>query len=818
MSRAQPKRVLRCHENSVPLPTALVLACCAGVACAGLAAATAPDAGGNRVFGARVPFVSNRGQIAEPGVRFCARSHGAAVFVHDKGNITYRWRRQGDPDGMLRERFGSRELTPAGMRRSQVRVNVFRGSDPSGWHTDIPAWDALRLGEAWTGIEVTLHASEEHLERVFRVAPGADPGLISVAIEGCRTMRVLESGELCVTTDSGKVAFTRPFAYQEKAGEREPVAVAYRVNGSSYGFRLGEYDAGAPLVIDPVLAWTTIDGGWGERGHALALSGNGDVYMAGISGSTGYPTTDGAYDDTGHGSSSFPGEGDDVVISKFDGELGTLVASTYLGGNAKDLACDIALDASGNVYIGGVTKGGDFPITDGAYDSTYGGDGGDPNAGDFFISRLDGNLSSLLASTLLGGEDADGGLSGRRGCAIAVAPDQTVYLTGFSESRDYPTTDGAFLGNPGSPLDAVVSRLNASLTDLLASTYFGGESIDYVSDIVIDELGQPYIIGETASNREFPTTDGAYDRELGIDGRGQDAYISLLDPDLTTVLRSTFLGGQGQEVGRSIVLSDNGTLWVTGFTYSENFPTTDNAFDRSFNESGQSTLYGDVFVCCLDRDLSQLLYSTYMGGQRGDYPERVTLDAVGRVWVVGTTESPFPTTDNADVPRREGQTGFVSAFHAASGLLTFSTYLPPGDPYYAWFYDVVPAGDESVYVTASVTGDNSDDVYIARLSTSPFWRGAVVLAGGWSWSGWFGYFHMGLDPWVLHQQHDWVYCAGFGPEDIWMWMPDMDWMWTGSTTYPYFYRASDGHWLWYQEGTASPRWFYDATGGVWESR
>jgi len=452
----------------------------------------------------------------------------------------------------------------------------------------------------------------------------------------------------------------------------------------SYGFKVENYDKKRPLVIDPLLASTFIGGGDWDEGYSIALDGSGNVYVTGCTQSSDFPTITnpdvfiskldsnlgnleastfivGEGDDIGH-SIALDGAGDvyvtgetsstdypvttfdtydydhnggtDVFVSKLNSSLSSLLASTFVGGGDWDVGYSLALDGS-NVYVTGYTSSSDYPITtfpNLAYDPIHNG------AGDVFVSKLNSSLSSLSASTFMGGGNWDYGNS------IAIDGSGDVYVTGTTASSDYPITTFPNLAydlSHNGTYDVFISKLNSSLSSLSASTFMGGGDFEGGNSIALDGSGDVYVTGATASS-DYPITtfpNLAYD--LSHNG-SYDVFISKLNNTLSSLSASTFMGGGNWDYGNSIAIDGSGNVYVTGDTYSSDYPTTDGAYDESHNGNG------DVFVSKLDSALSSLLKSTFIGGGDWDYGNSIAIDGSGDVYVTGDTSSTdYPTTPGA---------------------------------------------------------------------------------------------------------------------------------------------------------------------------
>ncbi len=301
-----------------------------------------------------------------------------------------------------------------------------------------------------------------------------------------------------------------------------------------------------------------------------------------------------------------------------------LVSATYFGSTDQDYLYDIAMDSSGSFYVTGWTKSLYFPTTEGAYTIDK------LDYLDVFVSKLSADLSTLEASTFIGGGADD------QGYAIALESSGNVVVTGTTKSQDYPTTPTAFDKRINGSQDAFVSRLDSTLSTLLASTYLGGASYDQAQAIVLDSEGHVYVAGYTQS-KDFPINIvTAYDIYIG---GSSDAFVAKLNPELNELMASTYFGGGSTEQINALAIDGTGNILAVGYSKSLDFPTTPYAVDRTYN-GGNS----DGFVAAFRNDLGILMASTFLGGSSEDLALSVAFDSSSNVFVAGyTTSANFPT-------------------------------------------------------------------------------------------------------------------------------------------------------------------------------
>ncbi len=501
------------------------------------------------------------------------------------------------------------------------KSNYFIGNDPKKWRTNVANYAQVEYGEIYPGVDLLYYCNQRQLEHDFVVAPGADPRTITLGLEGADKVSIAADGDLVLDTDAGEVRLQKPLVYQEAASGRQEIAGWYRLkNTNQISFDVAAYDSTRPLVIDPVLVYSTyLGGGDFDVAFGVAVDSPGNAYVTGITCSSNFPTA-----------SPFqaaPGGGCDAFVTKLNPAGSGLVYSTYLGGSDYDQGNGIAVDSAGNAYVAGSTTSINFPTTTGGFQQTYGG-----GSRDAFVAKLNPAGSALVYSTYLGGSDGDGGQG------IAVDAAGNAYVAGRTLSTNFPTTLGAFQTTIGGASDAFVTKLNPLGTGLVYSTYLGGSGDEFTSGggirIAVDPPGNAYVTGATSSTN-FPTTPGAFQTTFG---GISDAFVTKLNSAGSALVYSTYLGGSAAENGRGIAADAVGNAYVTGYTDSTNFPTLNPI--QAANGGGS-----DVIVAKFGPG-GTLIYSTYLGGNGpNDGAFGITADSSGSAYVVGETNSTdFPTT------------------------------------------------------------------------------------------------------------------------------------------------------------------------------
>jgi hypothetical protein len=403
------------------------------------------------------------------------------------------------------------------------------------------------------------------------------------------------------------------------------------------------------------LAYAAFLGGSdGDTGFVIAVDGAGSAYVTGVTESSDFPTTAGAFDPWYSGN-------DDAFVVKVNAEGTGLAYAAFLGGSGWEWGRAIAVDRGGSAYVTGDTDSSDFPTTAGAFDTSYNG------YDDVFVVKVNAAGTGLAYATFLGGGSGDD-----RGYAIAVDGAANAYVTGLTVSPDFPTTAGAFDTSRDGWMDAFVIKVNAAGTGLAYATLLGGSDWDWGRAIAVDGAGSAYVTGLTESP-DFPTTVGAFDTSL--DGN-QDAFVVKVNADGTGLAYATFLGGSSHyDYGYAIAVDGAGSAYVTGQTDSADFPTTAGAFDTSYNGSE------DAFVVKVNDDSTGLAYATFLGGSHGDSGYGIAVDGAGSAYVTGHTDSSeFPTTAGAFDTSYSGHTDAFVVKISAGEVIPTPTPSPPHAP------------------------------------------------------------------------------------------------------------------------------------------
>jgi hypothetical protein len=616
------------------------------------------------------------------------------------------------------------------------RYNYLTSPRRADWRTDVRSFSTVTYQDVWPGIDFILRSRPSGLEQEFIVRPGADADRVRVEYSGIERLKVDDDGSLVINTAFGELREAEPDVYEYTDGIRVPVSSAYKLTGATtYSFAIGEHTPDSTLVIDPLLYSTFIgsSAGYGcgpfscgtnEAANAIAVDAFGNAYITGQSRATDFPTTPGVLEPTitdpngaafvtklnplgtaliystylGMGSSvagfgiavdvfgntyitgtyfgTFPTTanafqttcaGGSAFVAEINGTGDSLVYSTCFGGAIRPRG--IAIDSNGKAYVVGATGAG-LPITTGAFQPTFG--GGDPSltfGGDAFIAIFDTTTSqaaSLIYSTYLGGLTVD------EAAGVAVDANGMVYVTGQTNSSQFPTTVGAYQrSHTGTGPTGFVAKLNpvaSGESSLIYSTYLGPVSTpstlsDIPAAIAVDATGSAYVAG-AAQSMTFPVTSGAF-QTIRTNGAKGAAFVAKLSAGGSALIYSTLLQGSSGdgEFANGIAVDSSGNAYIAGTTNAANLPTTVGAFQRNYAGGGPIFFTGDAFVAKFGATGQDLLYLSYLGGFRSDAGLGMALDSSGDIYVTGYTVSPnFPISQGAFQGALAGSSQRADAF------------------------------------------------------------------------------------------------------------------------------------------------------------
>ena len=632
-------------------------------------------------------FEPNQGQT-DAAVQYLARGPGYQLFLTAEEAVLVlrqvrpepvrpepRRPEQGDPD---QKRAAEAQTTPAAIRlrltgaaRNPAPVpvgqeplpgysNYLIGKDPAQWRTRVPHFAKIRYGQVYPGIDLVYYGNPQQLEYDFVLAPGADPDLIQMAYTGIERLEIDAAGDLVLHVPGGRMVQQAPRIWQEIDDERHPVEGRYVLHPAGDD----------QIAFQPDQADDAPD----APGDNLPL--------------VGFQLAQYRPD--------LPLVIDPVVLSY----------ASFLGGNSSDQGAAIAVDDAGQAYVTGYTWSTDFPVTAGA---AY-----PANAGswDVYVAKLNATGTGMVYATYLGGIYEDGGKG------IAVDGEGRAYVTGYTDSDDFPVTAGAADSVYAGNRDAFVTQLSADGTTLDYASFLGGDSDEQGNGIAVDGMGHAYVTGYTTSS-DFPASAGA--THPSYPGSG-DAFIVKVNTTGTALDYATYLGGSSYDSGNGIAVDAIGQAYVTGVTASDNFPVTPGVFDSGYG--GYVTGVADAFVAKLDATGSALEYSTYLGGWDLDVAHGIAVDAAGQAYVTGYSLTGFPLTADA-VDSYCSYDAFVAKVNATGTALEYATCL--GGDNMDEGHSIAVDARGLAYVTG-VTESNGFPTRYAPYPTKGFYEDAFVAA------------------------------------------------------------------------------------------
>ena len=660
-------------------------------------------------------FERNAGQAGDD-VLFLVRSRSYSIDLTAEGMaVEFQGRSRSSIAKIALQ--GSRDTAnPSGEDELPGKVNYLIGNNPAQWHTGVRTFSKVRYHSVYPGIDLVFYGNLRQLEYDFVVLPGADPRYIRMQFRGVSQLQVTPDGDLDATTSAGSIKLQKPIIYQQAEGGRQVVAGSFAIAGRTVGFRLGNYDRRKPLVIDPVLVFSTFLGGSvADVANAIARDAAGNVYVAGGTQSPDFPTTTGALQ-----SGPIAPAAGWAFVTKLNPEGTAPIFSTYVGGTGGDAAYGLALDSAGEAYIVGQTASKDFPATPGAFQTTL------PGTQSSFVAKLNSSGNGLAYATYLGGYSALSYLCCDAAAAVAIDGVGSAYVAGVTYASGFPVTPGAVQNKIGSGLgsNAYVAKFNPSGSGLVYATFLGGSgqgefSIgpavilgDVATALVVDGSGNAYVTGY-AHSADFPVTAGAFQTKnkaattAGVDSAipGYNAFVTKINPSGSALVFSTYLGGSGVTIpngveGTESVFGDQanalsvdsaGNVYVAGSAYSADFPVTAGAYQTKLQAAQPtqpldfSKIGYNAFVTKLNSTGTNLLFSTLVGGSGADRAHAMAIDRSGDSYIAGeTTSLDFPVSAGALQPvnkaavTNHASTAFLAELNASGTALLYSTYLGGG--------------------------------------------------------------------------------------------------------------------------------------------
>ena len=643
-------------------------------------------------------FEPNQGQ-APASVRFLSRGATQNLLVTDDGL----WFRQPGGERVGLTFAGGGKLAPVGADRLQGVSNYHVGKGAKTPESAVPHFERLVSPSLYPSIDLVAYAHERDLEYDLVVAPGGDPGQIRLRFPGATRVTLDSTGDLLIETQSGTVRNGRPVAYQpspDPQGKSEPVAARYQLQqNGEIGIALGRYDQRRPLVIDPVLSTTKrVAGAGNEQVTDIAVDGSGNVYVTGFTEGRGFPTLNG-YQTTIRGDV-------DAFVAKYNSS-GTLIYSTYYGGNGEDVPRAIAVDGTGRAYVVGATKSTNLAVVN-PFQGTK------PLGECSFLMVLSAAGNSLVYASYLGGTsnsvvEIDNNLvtvpPQVHASDVAVGSDGSLWVTGETTNTSFPFTKRGFQTSySGGNYDAFVMRVNPSNGSVVNFSFVGGSGIDRGRRLV-RSADQFLLGGDTSSSMNMGV--------LGSGG-GFDAFVVAIYESGFGYAGGKRFGGTGDEILRGLAVDGSRNVYLSGETLSTDLPVTVGAGQREHGRAG-GTPHPDAFVAKLNGGITSntgITYTTYLGGKGPEMNGDLAVTSGGTAYVTGTSYSGnFPTTPSVSAPLQGNV--FVTQVNSTGGF-AYSTLL----------------GGNAVDLGTAIAVSGSN-LWIGATSLSVTFPGAPNTLGNW---------------------------------------------------------------------------------------
>jgi len=576
--------------------------------------------------------------------------------------------------------------------------NYFRGNDPSKWARDVRVYEKVELKNVYEGVDYKIYMQNGVLKYDFVVHPGADPGQIQLEYEGLEKIEQVDAN-LKFHTGIHDIFEQKPYTFQMIEGEEVYVESFFTKRDSTIGFSLPKgYDPEIPLIIDPVLIFSTYSGSIGDNWGTTATPGpNGELYAAGTVFEPGYPTTTGAFQ-ISYNAEPFAGNVFvDMGITKFSADGTQRIYSTYVGGNQSDIPTSLIVNSRNELVVLGISSSNNFPTTAAAFGSNLrGGDALIPNVtnsiningADIVVTVMNEDGNDLIGSTYVGGNNNDGinaldfvlarNYGDQFRGEIMVDDSDNIYVATVTSSDDFPTTGNAFQPNyGGGSLDGVVFSLNRICSQLRFSTYVGGSSADAAYSLKLDSNGDIFVAGGTRSG-DFPTSPGGVNSNYL--GGSSDGFVLKLNGNGSQMLSSTFIGTNEYDQVYFVELDRQDRVYLYGQTLGRMDPSE----GVYFNPSGKQ------FIKRLTNDLGEEELTTIFGSGRGQIdisPTALMVDRCNRIYTSGwggvvnqgfvpsSSTSGLPTTSDAFQNTTDGNDFYFFVLEEDASDLIYATFF-----------------------------------------------------------------------------------------------------------------------------------------------
>jgi gliding motility-associated-like protein len=537
--------------------------------------------------------------------------------------------------------------------------NYFIGNDASKWASEVHIYSSVHYKNIYKGIDIEARYSDKQLKYDYIIKPGADASRIQLKFEGADNIYVSEN-RLYVVTRVGEMTESEPYSYQIINGVKVEVPCRYvldKKTGEVSFFLPSDYDHNYELVIDPVIVAATHSGSTSMVfGHTATYDNSGNIYTGGRCFGQTYPVTVGAFQVTFGGYV-------DIAISKLNPAGSNLIWATFIGGTGPDYAHSMYVNDNFELYVYGTTSSNNYPTTPGCYDNTYNG------SADIIVSKLNPTGTTLIGSTYVGGTSSDGNSNmvynygdDYRG-EIVVNSNGEPYVVSNTLSNNFPVTAGAYDNSFNGGQDAVVLKMNPTLTSMIFSTYLGGSVNDSGYGIRLNLCGEVYIVGATAGN--FPTTAGALNTNYL--GGTYDGYVSHFNANCSTLLNSSYFGTSAEDIIYFIDIDVSNDVYVFGNTLGT-IPVSPGTFGNPNSRN---------FLAKWPPSLNATSWTTVFGNGAviNIAPSAFMVDVFKNLYMCGFgIPTGYPVTPNALQLTNNGDDFYLIALSANAASLNYATF------------------------------------------------------------------------------------------------------------------------------------------------